>query len=313
MKFKLFLLALLCSNSAHADLPDWILNPPNKSGVIYGLGEGRTLTDSERDALSKILGVLKTTVSANFQMKEQLVNDSFLRTVNQSINTSIEKLPISQYDIEKRYQAEKVIYTLISVNKGKLASTFENEITEGIASARHALASKGVSGSELEWWVKKKPTLLTQYATNIRYLNILNSLEVANESLTQQNTAIGQELIKIRQANCLYVKPIAKRDIQLALREQIVAAGLPADNNQCKNTIAVNDTSESRELFNQYVTTVTLSLTLQKNGTSIAIETLIETGTSNSHPSISSKAAYSRLVSAIRNSNGQLLTQLLSN
>ncbi|MDN4502148.1 LPP20 family lipoprotein [Alteromonadaceae bacterium BrNp21-10] len=311
---RLFLFFLVPAFCAHANLPAWIQTPPTSDTELFAIGEGNNKEQAKDVALKNILGQLRTRLNARFEQKQLMVNDRFDETIKQTINSSIEELPISQYKELKNHQENGVFYNLISVTKKQLASTFTSEIKSKLHQAKQVINTRKTGGSELEWWFVNKDQLLATHTTNLRLLDILAQLDHPSNQLSTELSAFEKQLVTLQNSNCLYVKPHKKlADIQFSLREQIVALGLPADNENCRYSISTKDDAEVRLLFGKHTASVKLNLTLFNQQRSLASEQLFETGTSMSSAEFATKGAYQRLVNTIRSDNGAIISKLLTN
>ena len=314
------ILLLLClsgfmlsvSKVALAELPEWILFPPSSETELFAIGEGQTLQQANDVALKNILGQLRTRISGGFSQRQILNNDAFAEYINQSVSSSIESLPISQYKKLKNHQEDGTFFSLISVEKQQLADTFRGELTSNFYKLSKALREQATVASKLEWWVQNKPQLLEQFATNVRYIEILDMLAQPTAKDKSLLSTTETQLNDIQSGVCLYVLPHKQENLRLAFRQQILSLGLNADNAQCEFTIQLFDTVKLQELFNQHVASLSLDVKLNKNNQPIASEIINESGRSLQNQANASNAAYQRLMSKIEADNGVILTNLLT-
>jgi DNA-directed RNA polymerase subunit F len=310
-KILVIFVYLLTAPPCFAALPDWVLHPPNSDTELFAIGDGNTLQQANNNALKNILGQLRTRISSSFNQQQTLTNNAFAEYINQSISSSIENLPISQYSQLKNHQEGGTFYSLVSVEKAQLTATFMSEINNNTYELNKQLTPNTNAGSQLEWWMDNRENLLSLYSTNLRYLNILNLLDYDTQKASQDMAKIEAQLSAKKQANCLYIQPHNNNELRLALRKAIVANDIPADNSHCGNTLVLEDTVQQRKLFGQYVATLTLNIEYQLNNNPVSTQTVIETGKSMSGESIARKAAYSRLVTRIETMKDPILVNLL--
>lgn len=307
-------LALLVSvNSACAALPKWVNSPPTSNDILYAIGQGRTKNQAKEVALKNLLGQINTTVSAEFEQKQVLSNNVFNERIQQTINSTIEELPISGYQEIKNHSEKDTFYSLISITKLQFQNTFKQEIDSNLAIARQIIKRKGTTGTELEWWFSNRNELVKLHGKNLRLLNALGLLEAESSRKSKLVANYENDLIQFEKTNCLYAEPHKQKAIQFAFREQIVANGIMADNKSCIYSLSVVDTVETRKLFGQHTASLTLEVSLLKNGIPLNSELIVETGTSMRNPNSATKGAYKRLVKMIKNDNGNTLHQLLTN
>lgn len=311
---KLLVVSVLLVGSicAHAELPEWVLFPPSNDTELFAIGEGNTLQLANDVALSNILGQLRTRVSGGFSQRQSLVNDAFAEYINQSVSSSIESLPISQYKKLKNHQEGSAFYSLVSVEKLQLAETFRSELTSNFYQMSKTLREQATVASKLEWWVQNKSNLLEQFATNVRFIEILDVLSQPTEKYKALLAQTEQQLSDIQGSVCLFVQPHKNENMRLAFRQQVINLGLAADNSQCSFSLDLQDSIQHRELFNQQVASLTLDIKLNKNGQPIASEIITETGRSLQSQANASNAAYQRLITKIKADNTSILTNLLT-
>lgn len=296
---------------AKAALPEWVQSPPHSQTTLYAIGEGRTLQQSTDVALKNILGQLRTRVSGEYQHQQSLVNDNFSESIRQSVSSSIENLPISQYQLIENHKEAGTFYTLVSVEKTTLASTFNAELNSNVSAIQKLISEKDIAGSSLEWWYSNRQELLENYATNVRYIEVLSLLDWPVDDAKQATTQIENKIVAIRNSSCLYVKAFHQREVRLALRERIVAGGIAADNASCPFQLDVNDKLTERFLFNKHIATLTMTLVLEHERQPLVSHTITETGSSLSDKEFATTAAFQRLIDKLRSDNGELLHDLL--
>lgn len=300
------------SKLAYAELPEWILFPPSSDTELYAIGEGKSLQQANDIALKNILGQLRTRVSGGFSQRQILNNDAFAEYINQSVSSSIESLPISQYKKLNNHQEKDTFFSLISVEKQQLADTFRSELTSNFYKLGKSLREQATVASKLEWWVRNKPALLEQFATNVRYIEILDVLSQPTDKYKSLLNTTEAQLADIQSSVCLFVLPHEQENLRLAFRQKIIGLGLNADNQQCEFTIQLFDNVKVQELFNQHVASLSLDVKLNKNNQPIASEIINESGRSLQSKANASHAAYQRLVTKIEADNGEILTNLLT-
>lgn len=305
-------LLLLVTSRAFAQLPDWIMSPPSSDTELYAIGEGRNLQQSTDVALKNLLGQLRTRISSSYTQTESLLNDAYSQSIEQSVSSSIENLPISQYTVLNNHKEDNTFYSLVSVSKATLIDTFSAEINNNFSNTDKLLSEKDLSGSELEWWYSHKAALLTAFATNARYIEVLDIFNQPVVKLQSRQKKLESTLLAIRQQSCLYVDNFKIEDMRLALRDQVVNGGLIADNAQCRFRIVLKDQLQERLLFSQHTASLTLTVTLEKDKRPIASQTINESGRSMSDQATANYAAYQRLTAAFKDGSKNPISELLS-
>ncbi|RDV24760.1 hypothetical protein DXV75_11815 [Alteromonas aestuariivivens] len=305
------ILLMSLATCAWAVLPDWITAPPHNEHELFGIGEGHNLEQAQNAALKNIMGQLRTHISGSYSQEQQLVNDQFSERINQSVSSSIEQLPISQYKKLNNHQQGSSFYALVSVEKALLADTLAKQVETNLKKSSDTIDEKQLSGSGLEWWMKNRQSLLSQYASNNRYLEILALMGAEQKSLTTRQAKLGETIKATREQACLYVAGHPNSDLRLAFRNQIVESGIAADNPNCPYNLKLEDTTQARMLFNQHTVTLSLNVLLTQNNRPISNQNIVQTGKSVTSQDMAEKAAYSIIVGRVRQEGGEIITKLL--
>ncbi|GGF64710.1 LPP20 family lipoprotein [Alteromonas lipolytica] len=303
---------ILFAHTSRAELPEWILFPPSSDTELFAIGEGKSLQQANDIALKNILGQLRTRISGGFSQQQSLVNDAFAEYINQSVSSSIESLPISQYKKLKNHQEDDTFFSLVSVEKAQLADTFRSELTSNFYQLSKALRQQNAVASKLEWWVQNKPQLLEQFGTNLRYIEVLDVLSQPTDKYKTLLSQIETQLNDIQSNVCLYVQPHKNENLSLAFRQLVLSQGLNADNKGCEFTLTLTDKIKLQELFKQHVASLSLDVKLNKNKQPIASEIVNESGRSIQSQANAREAAYQRLITKIESDDGAILTSLLT-
>lgn len=294
-------------------LPTWITNPPSNDSEFFGIGEGTSREKARDVALKNILGQINTKVSASSVQKQSVRNNKFSENFEQVVNSSVEELPISGYKELNSHKHNNTFYTLISVSKNKLVSTFTVEIDENINRSKRIVDKQNQAGSELEWWFKYREELFKLLLVSDR-INNLFPLLGSSVNRDSDVKSMANKLKHYASDYCLYVAPYHDKAVRSALRNKVVNAGLVADNKSCNYRLEMSETSKYRLMFG---TTHTYSLygtlSLIKHGNILTSESINEVGSSPSGESVAKQAAFYRLVQKIKNDNNQILNSLLDN
>jgi len=131
--------------------PDWVNNPPSDSGnFLYGSGVASNKKEAIQEALVDLSSKLGIHVKAKFQSNTKVTDngyESFETKSESNINTEVEGLSISQYQVEKIYTASIIeVYALLKTDKTLLYTAYKNELDQSIAKHQSAQAAFKNSG-----------------------------------------------------------------------------------------------------------------------------------------------------------------------
>ncbi len=130
------------TKSSVASEPDWIVNEPVKSGIVYGVGSAEVYTnDAEalqraRDAARvAMVQKLKVTVSGSFSQDTQETRKTgqqtkLVQTVRNTITSSIPQAQFDNLKVQGSYVAKGTAYSLVSLDRVKAASLLRRRIGE---------------------------------------------------------------------------------------------------------------------------------------------------------------------------------------
>lgn len=296
-------------SAACAALPDWILNPVTSDTHLYGVGEGSNLKKSELAGLENLTGQLRTRIQSTTQLNEQSVNDSYLRQLNHSVESSVEALPISEHKVEKRHQEGDTIYTLVSVEKSAINNSLLKEIQSNTRQFNQALQQRGKTGSELEWWLQNKTSITAQMADNYRYSDILSWLGHSG-NLQQHTSGLSTKITSLQNQNCIYVDPKTEKSLYDALRIVIVNADMTPDNQRCEYVLTALENVVNRKLFGKHTVTLSVRFNVNQKQRSLASAEKVTSATSVSSPESAKNAAYQKLIREIRSNEMDLFVSL---
>ena len=111
------------------DLPSFFTKPrKNNIDVLYGVGEGATLEEATKNALSDTAGKLVVTISSESQVIKEENQNSYNEELRQKVKQSIEKISFSGYEVSKSQQVGNRFYVEVSVER----DPFVNEQKERV-------------------------------------------------------------------------------------------------------------------------------------------------------------------------------------
>lgn len=147
--FSLLLISMLvmvggCSHTQHnsesharpkpVTVPAWYLTPPaNTKTRLYGTGEGETMEEATRHALSNLLARISVTVSSTYKSRELSHTDVYeyvSKERSYDIETIVKKLPVTNYrTLRSQRLAWNRYITLIAVDRDDFTAPILQNVT----------------------------------------------------------------------------------------------------------------------------------------------------------------------------------------
>jgi hypothetical protein len=148
-------------NQASFDTPDWVNNPPQRSGFAYGTGSGDLWgdkTDAARRAGDaarvNLVSQLRVTVSGDFsstvqERKATGKQTELVQTVQNTIRSQVPAVELDEVKVTETFFEKKIVYALAELDRVKAASRLRAQIA-GLEEQVIAINSKPRSGSTLQ-------------------------------------------------------------------------------------------------------------------------------------------------------------------
>ncbi|OCL86599.1 LPP20 family lipoprotein [Arcobacter porcinus] len=112
--------------------PNWYLNPTqNTLTTLYGVGEGRTLTEATNSALDNLSSRLLVTVQSNITITEKSYRDFreyATSTTNSEISSKTAELGFKNYKIDESIYFSGKNIVQVSIKKDDLIQTIKSDI-----------------------------------------------------------------------------------------------------------------------------------------------------------------------------------------
>lgn len=103
-------------NSAQ-NLPDWIMNRPVNGEVLYGVGEGRSLSEATQVGLAEIAAGITTSVKSEQNSLRQKINQQSQSSTTIQLNLNTPKFTIDNYQVKETTTFNNRFYSLVSASK----------------------------------------------------------------------------------------------------------------------------------------------------------------------------------------------------
>lgn len=119
------------TGSLGSAIPDWVLNPPgDNTATIYGVGQGPDLESAKQSGLKDIAGKLSTYIASESENRDYLVNGQASSTFKQRVNTEIQKIKLSSFQVIQGAQSGDLFYTLLALPRAEFVAEKRGELTE---------------------------------------------------------------------------------------------------------------------------------------------------------------------------------------
>jgi hypothetical protein len=218
-------------NQASFDTPDWINNPPQRSGFAYGTGSG-DLWGDKADAARRagdaarvnLVSQLRVTVSGDFsstvqERKATGKQTELVRTVQNTIRSQVPAVELDEVKVTETFFEEKFAYALAELDRVKAASRLRAQISD-LEEQVIAINAKPRSGSTLKKLRVVLPAL-TLFAQRDRLAD-----QLALVGTQRQKPVLSDELQQIEEAIYALFNQLQVRISMTDIGAQDIAAGV---------------------------------------------------------------------------------------
>ena len=124
--------------------PDWIINEPNQSGHVYGVGsapvyvdQAKALQQAQDAARVTMIQKLKVTVTGSFSQDTQETRQTgketqLIKTLRNQITSTIPQAELDNLEVQENYvdATNKVAYSLVHLDRRKASANLRRRISE---------------------------------------------------------------------------------------------------------------------------------------------------------------------------------------
>ena len=148
-------------NQASLEVPDWVNNPPQRTGFAYGVGSG-DLWGDKADAVRRageaarvnLVSQLRVTVSSDFsnRLEERTAmgkQTELVRTVQNTVRSKVPAVELDEVKVTDTYFEKKFAYALAELDRVKAANRLRAQIAH-LEDQVVAIGVKPRSGSTLQ-------------------------------------------------------------------------------------------------------------------------------------------------------------------
>jgi len=147
------MLALLsgCASTASTSsvpllvIPEWVKTPPaDDAEYMYGIGEGYSVKNAQKNALKDIAGKIATNIKSESEDRTLLAGDQLSSSFRERVNTRIDDIKLTNYKVLKTEQKQSQFYILVAMSRAVFITDKQNSLTE--INAKIGQLLKGVRG-----------------------------------------------------------------------------------------------------------------------------------------------------------------------
>ena len=126
-------------------IPDWVKAPPADDGkYMYGIGEGYSVANAQKNALRDIAGKIATNINSESEDRTLLADDQLSSSYRERVNTRIDDIKLTNYKVLKTEQQQSQVYMLVAMSRSVFITDKQNSLSE--INAKIAQQLEGVSG-----------------------------------------------------------------------------------------------------------------------------------------------------------------------
>lgn len=164
--------------------PDWVLNPPARSGYAYGVGSAKIYSDAakaaveaQNNALQDLIGKMQVSVSGSTTIKTRVANSMLDKFIEDEVRSQIPEIELNNAEYIERFVDTKnqFVYVLARIDRQQAAFNIANRITD-IELALSPYSEVPRTLPRLEQWRALKPALklIEQRKQLSRQFNIIS-------------------------------------------------------------------------------------------------------------------------------------------
>ncbi len=282
------------------DLPSWYLSPSqNNENQLYGVGEGFTLEEATKSALSDASARLAVSISSTSTLLREENNNASSEEIRQNISQNIEKIDFANFEVSKSKKLGAKIYVEVIIDRAKFVNLqkekigfLDNQISnlqnnldkQNLIQKRISLGKVVDLGSQSEIltriiysdngeFLKKKLRIISDAKNQLANLNNKFEFYFVNNSSPKI-----YEIIK---------NALNKEGIAIAVREK-------PSQNQIK--IVIKSSHSTGEVYGAYITKIKVNFNNMAEGKIIASNSVEISGSS----SISAIESYSAAIESLK-------------
>lgn len=130
-------LALLsgCASTSTANvpllvIPEWVKEPPvDNAEYMYGIGEGYSVKNAQKNALKDIAGKIATSIKSESEDRTLLADDQLSSSFREKVNTRIDDIKLTNYKVLKTEQQQSQFYILVAMSRAVFIADKQNSLT----------------------------------------------------------------------------------------------------------------------------------------------------------------------------------------
>lgn len=270
------------------ELPQWVKNPPSDTpSTLYGLGDGRTLKAAKDAALSDIAGKLNVWVASSSEASSSRYAGETSRSYSEDIQTRIENLKLTNYEMEKTAERRGTTTVLLRVDRQAVFRDTRNRLQDKDETLSRVF-EKDQGSSLVRFAVYQKHLKTLDEAS--RLVSILGALrsDFRGERYMDRYREYRRTIEATRDQLAFRVVPSENtRHLGQHLVSLLVDKGVRAETGASggigRGSIEIQDTVTREEIFNTKSVQLHIWVTVKdESGTEVAKAEFTESGNSPS-------------------------------
>lgn len=112
-------------------IPEWVKAPPADDGqYMYGIGEGYSVANAQKNALKDIAGKIATSIKSESEDRTLLADDQLSSSFRERVNTRIDDIKLTNFKVLKTEQQQSQVYMLVAMSRSIFITDKQNSLTE---------------------------------------------------------------------------------------------------------------------------------------------------------------------------------------
>lgn len=301
----LFLFVLIsCQNGNKnhelSNLPRWYIHPQqNDSQYLYGVGEGYSLEETTKSALSDAAARLSVSISQNSNLIREENNYSSNEEFRESIKQNVEEINFANFVVEKSDQIAEKYYVQVKIDKQQFVNLQKEQISFLDRQVRNLLQDLSLQN------IVRKRNSLIEALDFARKSEILTRIVYADngDHLKNKLKTISDLKLKLSRLNNKFEFYFASKSpnkiynlIKNAANKEKITIANVERNSQSQIKIRIRSSRQVSEIYGSYITKMTIWFDNIANDKVIASNSIEITGSST----INSQQSYVAAINSLK-------------
>lgn len=149
MRYSYLIFCLIAFIGCATNYPSWYIKQEKQDRYIYGVGEGKSLSDAKSNALSDIATQISLEIKSSLDIKNSYTIKNDMQDITKeqknNINISVEDMELNSIEYVNMEESGGVFYTKARIEKNALISKLNADISSYITQANSILTNMAAS------------------------------------------------------------------------------------------------------------------------------------------------------------------------